>query len=997
LTARVRSRAVVLTVALGVVAAGVAATGPATAADTAPTASAAPRSAKAAPTAFKAGNYIVLMRGEPAAAYRGGEAGYTRTAPRGDGRYDDDSAAARRYERLLVSRQDRAASAVGARPYYNYTASLNGFAARLSSRQASALSKRGDVLAVVKDGVRQLDTVHTPQMLGLTGSVGLWRRLGGSSSDDGAGSNTIVGIIDTGINSDSASFADVNSPVPDRWDGTCQQPSANEDDPGAQFDCNNKLIGGRYYTEGADSFATIAEDDFRSPEDFNGHGSHTGSTAAGNSGVEMTVEGTEFGKGSGMAPAAKVAAYKVCWEFEGGGAGCVNSDSVAAIDDAVKDGVDVLNFSISGSVDNPIDPVELAFMYAADAGVFVAASAGNSGPDASTVAHPSPWLTTVAATTHITYESTLVLGNGERYVGASSTDGIDETPMVLARDAAAPETDPEDAQQCLPDTLDPAEVDGKMVVCDRGIIARVEKSKTVEDAGGVAMVLVNPTENSLNADVHFVPTVHLQNTYYDDIYSYVEEAENPTGAILEGENAGSTTPEPPAIAAFSSRGPSLAAEGDLLKPDISAPGVDILAAVAPENNYGRDFDLYSGTSMSSPHIAGLGALLTQAHRNWSPMEIKSAMMTTAKNLNDTHDPFDQGAGFVQPRKFLNPGLVFNSDFDDWWNYLAGQGVTYTNGEPISETPIRASNVNLASAALNRMAGKEVFWRDVTNVDDEPSTYTVTTTGLEGLEVTANPSTFTIKPGQTKSVRFKVVRTTATLDEYAKGFVYMRDGNRGGHIVRMPVVVRPVGIDAPPETGSGDSFTIHTKSGINGVIGAFRRGLVAGIDTPATAQDSGGAGDPTFAGNYFDRLRVQGPRQLVRLQTLPENPDDDLDLYLINPEFTELVAISATGTASEQITIEGLERGNYHVVVEAWLVEQGDTAEFTLRSFKVGPRARNNFAVTPQRQEASVGERHTWTVTPEGLDPGTPYLGVITWREVKEGPNPKLGETIISIE
>ncbi len=959
--------------------------------------------------AYKAGRYIVVLERTPAAAYDGGVSGFARTSPRGDASFDETTPEAERYAGFLRSEQQRLAGDVGARPYYSYTNALNGFAADLSGSQAAALAKRPAVLAVVPDRVRQLDTVNTPSFLGLTGPVGVWRRLGGSSSTNGAGRGQVVGIIDSGINSDSTSFRAVGSPAPADWEGVCRSGNYKPADPG-YFTCNDKLIGGRFYAAGARAAGGIGEDDFLSPEDNEGHGSHTASTAAGDSGTRMVVEGNDFGLGSGMAPAAKVASYKVCWE-----AGCFNSDSVAAIDDATGDGVDVLNFSISGSVDDVIDPVEIAFMYAADANVFVAASAGNSGPDPSTVAHPSPWLTTVAAATHIRYEGTVVLGNGAEYVGASTAqESVPESPLVLARDSKKATASETQAQPCSYDDpatptvensnpLDSTEVDGAIVVCDRGFNARTEKSAVVKEAGGVGMILVNTSPNTVNADIHSVPTVHLDVADRAPIYAYAENAGNPTAQILPGGD-GSSAPTPPAIAGFSSRGPSLAAEGDLLKPDITAPGVDVLAAVAPEGNAGHEFDIYSGTSMSSPHIAGLAALIQQKYPGWSPMQVKSAMMTTAGNLTDTSDPFDQGAGFVAPRRFLDPGLTFDSNFDDWQDYLSGQGVT-VGGEPLTDSPMRASNLNLPSIAVGKVAGKSRVFRTVTNVDDTTSTYTVRQQGLAGMTVTSNPATFTLRPGESQTVALKLKRTGAPLDEWTKGNVVMTDG-RGGHTVRVPIVAKPVGIDAPGEViVDGGSFTIRTQSGVEGQIAGFVRGLVTGVRTPGTAQNTDQAPfDPEDPRNYEQPFQIAAKAQALRLRILPDFAADDLDLFLVNSD-DEVVAASAAGGSDEQITVSGLPRGVYTAYVQAWAVHDGPdpgnesepTTSFTLESFDSGREDLGNLTLEPRKQAAEVGERLTWQATTRGLTGGE-YFGVITWRQaIPSERDPILGRTLVTVE
>jgi subtilisin family serine protease len=437
--------------------------------------------------------------------------------------------------------------------------------------------------------------------------------------------------------------------------------------------CNQKLIGAQWFNASWGGNAGIDADrpwEFNSVRDYNGHGSHTASTAGGNNGVQTTGPASAFGTISGIAPHARIAAYKALWSTQAADtASGATSDLVAAIDQAVADGVDVINYSISGTQTNFRDPVEISFLYAANAGVFVAASAGNSGPTISTVAHPSPWITTVAAGTHNRNgNGSVTLGNGTTYFGASIASAVGPAPLINASDAGLAGADPTFVALCYSavdagvPVLDPAKVAGKIVVCDRGVTARVNKSLAVAEAGGVGMILLNPSNNSINADFHFVPSVHLQNTDAAAVHAYAAT----TDATATINQATITYTDPaPFTASFSSRGP-LRASGDLLKPDLIAPGQDILAAVAPPGNHGFDFNLYSGTSMSSPHVAGLAALLKDLHPDWSPMMIKSALMTTGYDVLDGGTPapntnpvliFRQGAGHVAPNTAADPGLV----------------------------------------------------------------------------------------------------------------------------------------------------------------------------------------------------------------------------------------------------------------------------------------------------------------------------------------------------
>jgi subtilisin family serine protease len=955
------------------------------------------------------GTYIVQLAEDPVTAYTGTIKGYKATKPSKGQKIDPNSPAVTSYMTYLTARHDALLASVGAtKKLYSYGYVFNGFAADLTPEQADKLAATKGVLAVSKDEARSLDTSSTPNFLGLAGPTGFWASTGVK------GEGVVIGIVDGGIWPEHPSFSDRTGTngndsqdgklsyqqIPG-WHGKCT--------PGELFNasnCNQKLIGARYYNAGWGGNAGIDATlpwEFNSPRDFGGHGTHTASTAGGNEGVAATGPASVFGSISGMAPRARIAAYKVCWETGTGGS-CFNSDSVAAIDQAVADGVDVINFSISGTQTNFLDPVEVAFLFAADAGVFVAASAGNSGPASSTVAHPGPWLTTVAAGTHNRNgEGSATLGNGATYYGASVATAVGPAPLIASSDAGLPGADPTAVALCYAAVdnggtavLDPAKVAGKIVVCDRGVTARVNKSLAVKEAGGIGMILLNPTANSLNADFHSVPTVHLQNTDYAAVHAYAATA----GATATINDATIVYNVPaPFTASFSSRGPLRAAGGDLLKPDIIAPGQDILAGVAPPGNGGRLFDLYSGTSMSSPHIAGIAALFKEAKPGWSPMAIKSALMTTAGDVLDGGSPapetnpvliFRQGAGHVRPSNALDPGLVFDHGFLDWLAMLCGttNGVSAGTCNALKSLGYSTdpSDLNVASIAIGDMAGVQVVKRRVTNVGIATATYTASINGLVGFNVTL-PDPLTLAPGETKSFEILIQRTTSALNAYTGGQLRLADG--AGHTVRVPVVVQPVALAAPASvSGTGGPITYGVTFGYTGSFGAVPRGLVAAVVNAGTVSD-----DPTDSA-----CSLTSPNAQLIPVTIPAgttyarfslfdadvNPGSDLDLCVFRG--TTLVGSSGSGTSAEEVNLVNPTAAAYTVVVQGWGVV--GSSPFKLHTWLLDAADAGNMAVTAPAS-ATTGGTGTISLSFTGLTSGTKYLGSVVYSGASGLPNPTI--------
>jgi subtilisin family serine protease len=925
------------------------------------------------------GVYIVRMAGEPAAGYRGQLRGYAATKPAAGQKLDARSADVQNYRSLLKSQHDSVVASVGGRKLYSYGNVFNGFAAQLTEQQAQKLAAMPGVLSVAKDELRTADTSSTPRFLGLTYQHGLWSSAGGATK---AGKGMVIGVVDSGIWPENPSFAGTGAgPVPG-WLGSCVD---GEDFVGADA-CNGKIVGAQYFNAGWGGDPGIDAQrpwEFNSPRDYDGHGTHTAATAGGNYRTAVTGPAAVYGRVSGMAPGARIAAYKALWSTEDAStANGYNSDLVAAIDQAVADGVDVINYSVSGTNSNFRDPVEIAFMYAADAGVFVAVSAGNSGPTAGTVAHPSPWVTTVAATTHDRSAiGTARLGNGTTYTGAGVAATAVTAPIVNSSAVGLPGADPTAVALCFSTAtggvpaLDPAKVAGKIVVCDRGSNARVDKSAAVLEAGGVGMVLVNVTPNSLNADFHSVPTVHLPDTNAAAVHAY---AANP-GATATVDKATISYGTPaPYVAAFSSRGPLVAGGGDLLKPDLGAPGQDILAAFAPVVG-GLDFNVLSGTSMAAPHIAGIAAALKALHPTWSPMAVKSAMMTTARDVLDGDDGnpavfFAQGAGQVAPNSANNPGVVFDSNYNDWLGFLCGTQLPTTFCTSAGVPVLDPSNFNSPSIAIGDLAGTQTVTRTLKNVSGKTSNYSVKVDGLRGITVRISPAKFTLAPGASKTVSISFRRTKAPLNAYVAGTIAWSDDCQ--HRARIPVVIRPVPLGAPAQV----SGSYSVKFGYDGPFSVAPRGLVPAL----TASGSVAVGDSEVYSINFPAGMTYGRFSLFDANV---TPGADLDLRLFDAAFN-LVGASGGPTSAEEINVLN-PSGVYYIVIDGYAVPPPDSsASFTLFAWGLGTAAAGNMTVSAPAS-ANTGSTGTVTIGTSGLVAGTKYLGSVVYSGTAGMPNPTI--------
>ncbi|KAK6155796.1 hypothetical protein DH2020_010044 [Rehmannia glutinosa] len=693
---------------------------------------------------------------------------------------------------------------------YNYQTAFHGVAAQLSEEEVEKVQEQTGVMALFPETVYQLHTTRSPMFLGL-------EREDSTSviSDNLFNSDVVVGVLDTGIWPESPSFNDTGmTRIPAHWKGTCELGRGFE-----KHHCNRKIVGARVFYRGYEAASGKINEqvEYKSPRDQDGHGTHTAATVAGAPVHGANLLGYAYGTARGMAPGARIAAYKVCWT-----GGCFSSDILSAVDRAVADGVNVLSISLGGGVSSYCrDSLSIGAFAAMEMGVFVSCSAGNGGPDPISLTNVSPWVTTVGASTmDRDFPATIKLGMGKFLTGASLYKGRRNIssnrlyPLVYHGSNSSNLTP---SSMCLEGTLDRHSVAGKIVICDRGISPRVQKGQVVKDAGGVGMILTNTAANGeeLVADCHLLPAVAVGETTGKFIKHYAAANRNPTATLAFLGTKLRIRPSP-VVAAFSSRGPNILSL-EILKPDMVAPGVNILAAWTgelgpsslPSDHRRTKFNILSGTSMSCPHVSGVAALIKSRHPDWSPAAIKSALMTTSYVHDNTQNPlkdastaafstpYDHGAGHINPLKALDPGLIYDIAAQDYFEFLCAQGLTSSELVVFSKFSNRTCRHTLGNAGdLNYPAISAVYpengnvtvltlHRTVTNVGPPVSSYHVVLSPFKGASVKVEPTRLDFT-GKRKKLTYKIIFTTRSRQTAPVfGSVTWKDGV---HRVRSPVVI-----------------------------------------------------------------------------------------------------------------------------------------------------------------------------------------------------------------
>lgn len=956
--------------------------------------------------------YIVELADPAAASYDGTISGLAATRPATGAKLNVNASHVQAYLSYLDNQAASVAASVpGAQVYYRYGVAFNGFAAQLTDAELQKLLVHSGVRAITADEARQMDTNYTPGFLGLTAPGGVWSQ-NDANGRKIKGEDVIIAHVDGGVWPEDPSFSDkvdangkpvsshlpgtlVYGPPPAKWTGICQT--------GLGFTtamCNNKLIGARYFNTGWKANRTAAQlwsfEYLDSPRDADGHGSHTLSTSGGNENVDVLVGGATFiPRISGIAPRARVAAYKVCYNGNLGPgvapSGCFNSDSVAAINQAVADGADVINFSISGSQTSFRDAVETAFRNAAAAGVYVSASAGNANTNGNpTVAHNSPWVITVGNSTHDRYtEAVVTLGSGVTVQGASfQTAGLSTKSLVWSRTSGFGAAAAQNSNQALcfgpadgvAPLLDSSKVAGKILVCDRGGNVLVNKVANAKAAGAVGVIIQN-TPSSANTTPLIsgvLPVVHVPVSGFVAVTTEAQLA-NGTAAFGGGFQVAGVVA--PIMSASSSRGPNQA-DANMLKPDITAPGTDIIAAFANRSltQAQRDAvaagtlipdpyaDMISGTSMSSPHSAGLGALLRQANPTWSPYAIKSAVMTSAiqtvkigSGATDANR-WGFGAGHISPNAALATQVVFDQTNAD---HLA-----YYNGA------LGGSAMNLASMTAANVIGVQTFTRRLTNKGAAPRTYT-TSSNVPGFSTVISPASFTIAPGATQTVNVTVTRTTATIGTFVFGEVVFVGDN--GVNLRSPVTVRPqnfVGVANITDTRNVGTKVFTVATGYNGAFATSAIGLVAADRRSGTIVKGQRICFPFSVPSGAKMLRAQ----MFNSET-GGGAASDVDLVILKG--TATVGSSGSGTSDELVTLTNPAAGADYQACADGFGPDNLSAAFTINLWVVpatfSPSTLTAFGPSQvvTGGVASVGV--SWNVPA-----GARYLGLVEHRQGASG-------------
>lgn len=920
------------------------------------------------------------------------------TAPSvtGEPRLRTDSQAVRQYVDYLDRRRgqvlEQAEKALGipVKPKFVYRHLKNGFAAPMNAAEALRLAELPGVRSVQPNIIQYVQTDAGPDWIG---APNLWTGTTGAP-DPTLGEGTVLGVIDTGVNWASIFFDLSQSPTPvtnprGQFFGLCN-------DVILDIPCSEKLIGVYDFT-----------DEDTNGFDPDGHGSHVASTAVG---LPLSFNLDFDGGGpaapvsfqtSGVAPRASFISYKACEadpDEPAGNFGCPLAATSAALEQAIEDGVDVVNFSIGGE---PFDPWAVAgnqrlFLNVREAGIVPVTSAGNSGPGDFSVSSPAnvPWVLAVANALHgrILANRLINVSGGPfplgSLVGQGVTGGSATLPIVHARDfgnALCGEGPAESGPACddntgLSNPFPPGTFDGQIVVCDRGQYGRIEKGKNVQLAGAAGMILANTEAQgeSTNADEHCLPATHVGNADGNRLRDWLDSGSGQQGSLtgtqrfIDQSAAGRLNDS-------SARGLAVGAP-DLMKPNLTAPGTSVLAAGTEINSEGtgpapgaaNQLIFLTGTSMSAPHVAGAALLLRSANPAWGADEVISALETTAapgivRNSDDSEARVpDRGAGGVQVDLAAQAGL-----------YL-----------PVSEAEFLAANpslggdpgaLNLPGVVSGACVATCTFTRTVRALG--AGTWNVSVEGEVGIQVT--PNSFTLSEGEQRELQIEISRGTVRFGQWGAGSVVLTPVAGDFTTQRLPVGALiaageppdPQSFIAESNRGRGE-MTIDELVEIEELVLRTSSLLLPARRSPLLEQDPTPLSPfDTQAGTETQLVDVPADALLLSAETFASTAED-IDLYVgrdLNgdgiAQENEEVCASLSPIDLERCEIELPEAGEWWVLVQNWT-----------SSASGSDRAPFEFAVFREERDPSL------VVTAPGAHPGGALTVPVYWDQPAMGRN-----------
>ena len=975
--------------------------------------------------------------------------------------FDKNSASVQSQLQRLVAEQADVISRAGPNiePIYSYRYTINGFAARMTAAQANKVEHMQEVLRIWEDEVRPLTTNFSADFLGLfEPTVGLR----GAPGLDGDG--IVIGVIDSGIAPEHPAlqdFREADRPglcesawseasllgrwlcrrydkmedvlifdPPENWNGVCETGPEF-----AETDCNNKVIGARYFVDGAQATGPIDTGEIFSPRDVDGHGTHTATTAAGNR-VKASIFGTFLGRVEGIAPKARVAVYKACWlRPDATRASCNTSDLANAIDMAVADGVDIISYSVGSSLLTVTAPDDIALTAAARAGVLTVVAAGNEGPNFDTITSPAgnPAVITTGASSREGQHSleAMQINTPPAIAGKYAVKESSFTPLLIDRDpiegqlvlvdddsSATVDSSTGTTFDACQSLINSSEISGNIAFIQRGGCDFDVKVANAESAGAVAVVVFNLSGtpivmigDSVGIDIPALMVgaadgnLFLDEMNNDQIIDVVLDKSFFLTEADTGNNMGS----------FSSRGPGPVA--DILKPDVTAPGINILAGSTPDavnSIAGEFFAFLTGTSMSTPHVAGVAALLKQAHPDWSPAAIKSALMTTAYQNVTLADgttpaiPFDFGSGHIDPNKANDPGLVYDVTADEYDAFACGVAspaatqarcdALQTNGFSFA-----AADLNQPSVSVSGLTSTRTVSRRVTNVSDTSETYNAELELPSGIGVQVTPASLTVGPGQSATYDVTFTYQSGPLEFYRFGSLTWVSND---HSVRSVLAVRPLSVSAPRDIiafGGSGSVTFPVDFGYTGI---YLPG-VHGLNLPLVL-DGFVAEDPdktftfrTTNGVTAHLIDVPANQLFLRFAMFDALTDgnDDLDMYVYYcPDGVNCSKIGQSGgaTSEEQFDVLLPGAGTYTVFVHGFETDNvagGPGSNYTLLGWAFGLVDDQGNMTATGPAFVNAGTTGNVTVDWNGLAPDTIYLGGISHNT----PDGLVSLTVISVE